>query len=75
LTKVSKIFINWFLDLCWQVAHSILYYRQVKNQPDLETAWAMIKTVPFGCNGMEVLARDRHGICQLGYRRQENGSC
>jgi hypothetical protein len=48
LNKSIKIFIKWFLGPLLAVWLCYSLYRQVKNQPDLETAWAMIKTVPFG---------------------------
>ena len=48
MNKSIKIFINWFLGPLLAVWLFYSLYRQVRDQPDLETAWAMIKTVPFG---------------------------
>jgi len=48
LNKSIKIFIKWFLGPLLAVWLFYSLYRQVKDQPDLETAWAMIKTAPFG---------------------------
>ncbi len=48
MNKSIKIFIKWFLGPLLAVWLFYSLYQQVKHQPDLDTAFALIKTVPFG---------------------------
>ena len=48
MNKSIKIFIKWFLGPLLAVWLFYSLYQQVKHQPDLDTAFTLIKTVPFG---------------------------
>ncbi len=48
MNKSIKIFIKWFLGPLLAVWLFYSLYQQVKHQPDLKTAFALIKAVPFG---------------------------
>jgi hypothetical protein len=48
LNKSIKIFIKWIVAPLLAVWLFYALYLQVKNQPDLDTAFALIRTVPFG---------------------------